>query len=105
MKDGNGWESYNQYYFPTAEIKHYNLMIDGRNFFDQPIKYNLKTYDNIRKTATCQGGDCTTGYLLDCRYFKKYYELIAIDLSKQKRLDVDPKSIQQVNFNRTLTRE
>ena len=80
-------------------------MIDGMNFFDQPIKYNLKTYDNIRKTATCQGGDCTTGYLLDCRYFKKYYELIAIDLSKQKRLDVDPKSIQQVNFNRTLTRE
>ena len=81
MKDGNGWESYNQYYFPTVEIKDYNLMIDGMNFFDQPIKYNLKTYDNIRKTATGQGDDCTNGYLLDCPYFKKYYKLIGMDLS------------------------
>ena len=53
------------------QLRKYDLMIDGRNFFDQPIKYNLKTYDNIRKTATGQGDDCTTGYLLDCPYFKK----------------------------------
>ena len=57
-------------------------MIDGRNFFDQPIN-DLKTYDNIRNIASDQGNDYTTGCLLDYTYFKKYYKLIAIDLSKQ----------------------
>ena len=52
MKDENGSKSYKQYYLPTVEIKDYNVMIDGRNFFDQPIKNDLKTYDNIRKIAT-----------------------------------------------------
>ena len=58
-------------------------MIDGRKFFDQPIKSDLETYYNIRKITIGQGDDCTTGCLLDYPYFKKYYELIAIDLSKQ----------------------
>ena len=57
-------------------------MIDRRNFFDQPIN-DLKTYDNIRNIASDQGTDYTTGCLLDYTYFKKYYKLIAIDLSKQ----------------------
>ena len=39
------------------EIKDYNVMIDERNFFDQPIKSDLKTYDEIRKVATDQGDD------------------------------------------------
>ena len=56
-------------------------MIDGRNFFDQPIKNDLKTYDNIRKIANGQGDYYTTGCLLDYPYFKKYNKLIAIDLS------------------------
>ena len=59
-------------------------MIDGRNFFDQPIENDLKTYYNIRKIATGQGDDYTTGCLLDYTYFKKYSKLIAIDLSKQQ---------------------
>ena len=79
-------------------------MIDGRNFFDQPIKNDLKTYDNIRKIATGQGDDYTTGCLLDYPYFKKYYKLIAIDLSKQQKLDADPKVIQQINFTGNLDR-
>ena len=79
-------------------------MIDGRNFFDQPIKNDLKTYDNIRKIATGQGDDYTTRYLLDYIYFKNYYKLIAIDLSKQQKLDADPKAIQQINFTGNLTR-
>ena len=58
-------------------------MIDGRNLFDQPIKNDLKTYDNIRKIVTGQGDDYTTGCLLDYSYFKKYCKLIAIDLGKQ----------------------
>ena len=75
-------------------MKDYNVLIDGRNFSDQPIKNDLKTYDNIKKIATGQGDDYTTECLLDYRYFKKYYKLIAIDLSKQQKLDADPKAIQ-----------
>ena len=69
FKDDDGRESHKQYYLPTVEIKDYNVMIDGRNFFDQLIKYYLKTYDNIRKIATGQGDDYITGCLLDYPYF------------------------------------
>ena len=79
-------------------------MINGINFFDQPIKNDLKTYDNIRKIATGQGDDYTTGCLLDYPYLKKNYKLIAIDLSKQQKLDADPKVIQQINFTGNLDR-
>ena len=71
-------------------------MIDGQNFFDQPIRSNLITYDNIRKIATGQGDDYTTGCLLDYNYFKNYYRKIAIDLSKQQALDADTKAIQKL---------
>ena len=53
------------------EIKDYNVVIDGRNLFDQSIKSDLKTYDNIRNIATGQGDDCTNRCLLDYFYFKK----------------------------------
>ena len=53
---------------PTLEKKDYNVMIDGRNSFDQPIKNDLKTYDNIRKISADQGDDYTTGCLLDYPY-------------------------------------
>ena len=86
------------------EIKDCNVMIDKRNLFNQPIKNYLKTYDNIRKIATGQGDDYTTGCLLDYPYFKIYYKLIAIDLSKQQKLDADPKAIQQINFTGNLDR-
>ena len=79
-------------------------MTDGEHFFDQPIKNNKITYDNIRKIATGQGDDYTTGCLLDYTYFKNYYKMIAIDLSKQQALDADPKAIQQINFTANLDR-
>ena len=79
-------------------------MIDGKNFFDQPINSDLKTYENIRKIATGQGDDYTTGCLLDYSYFKDYYKMIAIDLSKQQVLDADPRAIQQINFIANLDR-
>ena len=66
------------------EIKNYYVMIYVRIFSDQPIKNDLKTYDNIRKIATAQGDDYTTGCLLDYPYFEKYYKLVAIHLSKQR---------------------
>ena len=69
-------------------------MIDGKNVFDKPIRNDLKTYENIRKISTGQGDDYTTECLLDYPYFKKYYKLIATDLSKPQKLDADPKTIQ-----------
>ena len=77
-------------------------MIDRQNFFDQTIRNNLITYDNIRKIATGQGDDYTTGCLLDYNYFKNYHKMIAIDLSKQQALDADPKTMQQINFTGNL---
>ena len=57
-------------------------MIDRKKFFDQPIKTDKVTYKVIRKIATGQGADYTTDCLLDYTYFKTYYKIIAIDLSK-----------------------
>ena len=74
-------------------------MIDGRNFYDQPINDLIKQYDEIRKVSTGYGDDYTTGCLLDYAYFKDNYRLIAVDLSKQKALDADPRAIQQIVFH------
>ena len=93
-----------EYYLPTVEIKDYNIVINGENFFDQPIKNNKITYDNIRKIATGQGDDYTTGCLLDYPYFANTYKMIAVDLSKQQALDADPRAIQQINFTANLDR-
>ena len=72
-----------------------------KNFFNQPIKSHIKMYENIRKDTTCQGDDCTTGCLLDYHYFKTN-KMIAIDLSKQEALHVDPKAIQGINITGNL---
>ena len=93
-----------QYYLPTVEIKDYNIMINGENFFDQPIKNNKITYDNIRKIAIGQGDDNTTDCLLDYPYFANTYKKIAADLSRQQALDADPRAIQQINFTANLDR-
>ena len=96
--------SHSTYYLPSVEIKNYNIVINGENFFDQPIKNNKITYDNIRKIVTGCGDDYTTGCLLDYPYFIETYKMIAVDLSKQKALDFDPKAIQQINFTANLDR-
>ena len=92
------------YYLPNVEIKNYNVMINGENFFDQPIKDTKVTYENIRKVATGRGDDHITGCLLDYPYFKDSYKMIAVDLSKQSALDVDPRAIQQIIFTANLDR-
>ena len=66
-------------YIPNVEIKDYNVMIDGK-----PVRNDKVTYENIRKIAIGQGDDYTTGCLLDYTCLKKYYKMIAIDLSKSK---------------------
>ena len=69
-------------------------MIDEqKNFFEQPVKNDMRIYDNIRKIASGQGDDYTTGSLLDYPYFKERYELIAIYSNKQQALDAGPKVI------------
>ena len=68
----------------------------GRN--NQPIFEQIRKYDKIRKIATGQGDDYTKGCLLDYQYFKNHYQLIAVNLSKQKELDADPRAIQQIEF-------
>ena len=77
-------------------------MMDRRNVFDQLVKNNFKTYDNIKKTVIGQEDDCMTGRLLDYNYFNNYNKIMAIDLSKQQELDADTKVIQQVNFTGNL---
>ena len=67
---------------PKVEIKECNSMIDGQNFFHQPVKNAMKTYGIIPKITTAQGDDYTAGYLQDYSYFKENFKLIAIDLSK-----------------------
>ena len=87
--------SHSGYYLPNVEIKNYNVMINGENFFDQPVKDNKVINENI---ATGQGDDYATGCLVDYPYFKDSYKMIAVDLSKQQILDSDPRSVEQINL-------
>ena len=93
FENDNDRTSDDEYYLPTVEIKDYNIVINGENFFDQPIKNNKITYDNIRKIATGQGDDYTTGCLLDYPYFTDTYKMIAVG-----------RAIQQINFTANLDR-
>ena len=71
FKDADGQKGHKQYYLPTVEIKDYNVMIDGRNFFDQPMKDNLKAWNNIRKITTGRGGDYTIRVFIRLYLFQK----------------------------------
>ena len=104
FESDNNRTAQDSYYLPTVEIKDYNIMSNGENFFDQPIKNNKVTYNPIRKIATGQGDDYTTGCLLDYPYFADTYKMIAVGLSKQQALDADPRAIQQINFTANLDR-
>ena len=74
-------------------MKDYNAVIDEKNFFDQPINNNLKTYESIRKSATSRD-DYTIVFWLDYIYFKNYYKMIAVDF--MLAINADPKAIQQI---------
>ena len=91
-------DSYRKYFVPRVDTTSYNVLIDGRNFYDQPINDSIRKYDEIRKIATGKGDNYATGCLLDYDYFKKNYQLIAVDFSKQRELDADPRAMQQIEF-------
>ena len=88
-------------YLPRIDLNKY-VIIDGRNFYDNPIESDIEKYREIKKVMTGKGEDYTTGSLLDFDYFKKYFKLVAVDLSKQKELDADPRAIQQIEFKYML---
>ena len=85
-------DSFSHYYVSNVEIKDFNVIIDGKSFFDLPVKNKEEAYEKIIETSN--NNDYTTGNLLDFAYFKENYRLIAIDLSKQTKLK-DP---QQISF-------
>ena len=91
-------DSSKKYFLPRVKIENYNIEIDGRNFYDQPINDSIKQYDEIIKLSTGQGDDYTTGCLLDFAYFEKNYRLIAAYLSKQKALDLGSRAMQKKYF-------
>ena len=90
--------SYRKYFVTRVYITSYNVLIDGRNFYDQPINDSIRKYDDVRKITTGKGDNYATRCLLDYDYFKKNYQLIAVDLSKQREFDADPRAIQQIEF-------
>ena len=89
-------ESFHEFYLPRAMIKDYNVIIDKLAFFDLPIKTEEEAYEKIMGIS--KNDEYTTGNLLDYDYFKKYYKLIVIDLSKQQVLQENEALIQQNNF-------
>ena len=84
-------DSFSHYYVPKVQIKDFNVLIDGKRFFDLPIKNEEEAYEKI---IDMSNNNYTTGNLLDFAYCKENYKLIAIDLSKQTKL----KDLQQINF-------
>ena len=94
--------SHRKYFLPRVNIKDCNVLIDGRNFYDQNTSDDFKKYEEFRKVMTGRGEDYTTGSLLDYDYWKNNYKFICCDLSKQKVLDSNPKANQQVEFNYKL---
>ena len=91
-----------KYYLTRISLNKYNVIIDGRNFYDNPIESDIKKYRELKKVMIRKGEDYTTGSLLDYNYFDKHYKLVAVDLSKQKELDADPRAIQQFEFKYML---
>ena len=91
-----------KYYLPRTDLKKYNVIIDGRNFYDNPIESDIEKYRELKKVIVGKAQDCTAGSLLDYGYFKKNYKLFAVDLFKQKELDADPRTIQQIEFKYML---
>ena len=91
-----------KYYLPRIDLEKYNAIIDGRNLYDNPIESDIEKYRELKKVMIGKGEDNTTGSLFDFNYFNKHHKLVAVDLSKQRELDADPRAIQQIEFKYML---
>ena len=78
-----------KYYLPRISLNKYNVIIDGRNFYDNPIENDIEKYRELKKAMIGKGEEYNTGSLLDYNYFDKHYKLVAVD--------ADPRAIQQRN--------
>ena len=94
---------FSQFYLPRVMVKDYNVIIDKLAFFDLPIKTEEEAYEQIIDIS--RNNEFMTGNLLDHDHFKKHYELIAIDLSKQQVLQENEDLIQQIHFIGRLEEE
>ena len=92
----NNRQLFSQFYLPNVMVKDYNVIIDKLAFFDLSIKTGEEAYEKIIDIS--RNNEYTTSNLLDYDYFKKYYQLIAIDLSKQQVLQENEDLIQQIDF-------
>ena len=101
--DGADRNSTSKLFIPTKLIDNYNITIDGRNMFESPIKAeDRRGYENLRDVMIGNGDDYTVGSLMDYDYFANTYKIIAVDLSRQKVLDADPRAIQQINLKGSI---
>ena len=98
LDTNNNKNDHTKYFLPTTEIKDYNVLIDGRNFYDQNVNDKIARYNKLLKVTTGKGEDYTTGCLLDYQYYTKSYNIVAVSLSKQSILDSDAKRVQQLEF-------
>ena len=101
FENENDRTSFSKYYVPNVQIKDFNVLIDGKSFFDMPIKNGEETYEQIIEMG--RNNDYRTGNLLDYEYFSRQYKLIAIGLSKQIELE-NLDLTQQINFNGRIER-
>ena len=95
-QDAADRQSFSTFYLPRVMVKDYNVLIDKLAFFDLPVKNEEGAYEKIIDIS--KNSEYTTGNLLNHDYFKKYYKLIATDLSKQQVLQENKDLIQQINF-------
>ena len=86
-------DSFSHYYVPKVQIKDFTVLINGKTFFDLPVKNEEEAYEKIIEMSN--NNDYTNGNLLDFAYYKENYRLIAIDLSKKTKIKEDP---QRINF-------
>ena len=91
-----------KYYLPRIDLEKYIVIIDGRNFYGNPIESDIEKDRELKKVMIGKGEDYTTKSLLDFNFFDKNYKSVAVDLSKQKELDADPRAIQKIEFKYML---
>ena len=102
-RNANSGNSRRRYYLPRAEIKDYNVLIDGRNFYDQNVNSSIVRSNELLKMTIGKSEDYSTGCLLDYDYYLKDFNIAAKDLFHQAVLDSDPKVNQQIEFVYKLT--
>ena len=84
FENENDGTFFSKYYISNAQIKDFNVSIDGKGFFDIPMKNGEETCEQIIEMGI--NNDYTKDNLLDYEYFSKHYKLIAIDLIKKIEL-------------------